>query len=110
MCHGLVIKFTQDARKSLRVKILVMDKAQLQKQLAEEALKEAPDNDKLLQLSNQIAQLDESKVRFSVDARVPRRTIRLDSSRSSAGKCDVVLDSLPLDVRDGDHVEGESIR
>lgn len=70
---------------------------QLKKRLSEEILKEISDNDIIISLSNEIASLDKSAVRFSVDAGIINRL-----GKELVGKQETAVSELIKNAYDAD--------
>lgn len=77
-----------------------MDKVNLQKELVKEASKDTPDNDVLLSISNRLAQLDKSKVRFTVDAGIINRL-----GKELVGRHETAVAELVKNAYDADATE-----
>lgn len=82
----------------------LMDKTiqilELKKKLSEEIQKESSDNNVILKLSNEIANLDDSKVRFSVDAGIINRL-----GKELVGKHETAVSELVKNAFDADATE-----
>lgn len=81
-----------------------MDKAnrisELKKKLSEEIQKESSDNSMILELSSEIAKLDDSQVRFSVDAGIINRL-----GKELVGKHETAVSELVKNAFDADATE-----
>lgn len=77
---------------------------ELKQQLSEELLKTESDNNVIISLSNQIAQLDESAVRFSVDAGIINRL-----GKELVGKQETAVSELIKNAYDADATEVDLI-
>jgi signal transduction histidine kinase len=77
---------------------------ELKKKLSEEILKEQSDNNIIISLSNEIASLDESSVRFSVDAGIINRL-----GKELVGKQETAVSELIKNAYDADATEVDLI-
>ncbi|MGN5955152.1 sensor histidine kinase [Sphingobacterium lactis] len=77
---------------------------ELKKRLSEEVLKESSDNNLIISLSNEIASLDKSAVRFSVDAGIINRL-----GKELVGKQETAVSELIKNAYDADATEVDLI-
>lgn len=73
---------------------------ELKKKLSEEIQKESSDNNLILALSSEIAKLDDSQVRFSVDAGIINRL-----GKELVGKHETAVSELVKNAFDADATE-----